>query len=485
MLAKFSLFIIDDDIEIRSLYSKIFEGQEVAVTTFSNAEEALEWLHLNEVPKLSTILCDLKLPKMSGLAFIQEVISRDLNIPVILITAHASVETAVDALKKGAFDYVVKPVHLDELQVIVQRARQFQSLREDHSSLKRQFNEQLSSVLQKQSMIGKSAPIRRVFELVDRVSRSTANVLITGESGTGKEMVARSIHQRSARKDFPFVAINCSAIPDYLLESELFGHKKGAFTGANENRRGLFEEAEGGTVFLDEIGDMPLGLQSKLLRVLQERKVKPVGENVLRKIDVRIIAATHKDIRLLSLDHKFREDLYYRICVIPIQLPALKDRPEDIPLLAQFFLGKYCKMNGTSQKRLSKNALHKLMQLPWNGNVRELENTIERSVVLSDQEVIDEDDIQTESISHENLSQIESLFSEFLTLKEVEKSYIEHVLKQVKNVKEKAALILGINRKTLYRKEIEYGLSSSQARHLSLIMDNQDQQEKDDALKAA
>ena len=254
------------------------------------------------------------------------------------------------------------------------------------------------------------------------------------------------------------------------MESELFGHKKGAFTGANESRRGLFEEAQGGTIFLDEIGDMPLGLQSKLLRVLQERKVKPVGENVLKKIDVRIIAATHKDIRILSQENKFREDLYYRICVIPIQLPALKDRKEDIPLLAQFFLDKYCKMNETPPKQFSRSALQKLIHLPWPGNVRELENTIERSVVLSDRETIDENDIQTESLSSVPEVLSENLFSKLLTLKEMEKSYIEYVLQRVENVKEKAAIILGINRKTLYRKEIEYGLSTSHGKHLSLVI---------------
>jgi DNA-binding NtrC family response regulator len=306
-------------------------------------------------------------------------------------------------------------------------------------------------------MIGKSPKIKQIFDLVQRVSRSVSNVLITGESGTGKEMVARAIHEQSPRAAMPFVAINCSAIPDHLLESELFGHKKGAFTGAQEARRGLFEEANKGTIFLDEIGDMPIHLQAKLLRVLQEREIRPVGENKSRPIDVRVVAATHKDLRSRVVEGKFREDLYYRLCVVPIQIPPLRDRREDIALFAEYFLKKYCSLNELPEKKFSQAALAKLIHEKWPGNVRELENTIERTVVLSDQKMIDANDIQIEGrIEFQQNAQV--LFSKLPTLSELERDYVQYVLSQTECSKEKAAHILGINRKTLYRKEHEHGI---------------------------
>jgi DNA-binding NtrC family response regulator len=276
-----------------------------------------------------------------------------------------------------------------------------------------------------------------------------SNVLITGESGTGKEMVARAIHAQSSRGSFPFIAINCSTIPGNLLESELFGHKKGSFTGAIDSRKGLFEEAQGGTVFLDEIGDMPLDLQAKVLRVLQERQIKPVGENKAYNINFRILAATLRDLRVLVQEGKFREDLFYRLCVIPVQLPPLRERVEDIPLLAEHFIKKYCDLNHFALKMLSKSAMSKLIRLPWPGNVRELENTIERSVVLSDKNVIEEYEISTEEWLKEGGPV--DLFEKLPTLKELENTYIHYVLNHTGQKKEKASKILGIDRKTLYR----------------------------------
>lgn len=305
-------------------------------------------------------------------------------------------------------------------------------------------------------IVGKSHGMRTVFELITRVSGAMANVLITGESGTGKEMVARAIHNAGPRKAKPFVAINCTAIPDTLLESELFGHAKGSFTGAIQRKRGLFEEADGGTLFLDEIGDMPVALQSKLLRVIQEKKVRAVGDNTPHDVDVRIIAATHKDLKAAIREGLFREDLYYRLSVIPIQVPPLRERSEDIPLLAEHFLRKYSATNGGRVQGFTPEAMARLMSLRWDGNVRELENMIERLVVLAPGSLIEAADIPTnESKSSDQLYLATT--QDFPTLEQIEKRYIRMVLDKTGGRKDRAAQILGINRRTLYRKEREYG----------------------------
>lgn len=325
-------------------------------------------------------------------------------------------------------------------------------------------------------MVGVSAQMQRVFSLTRKMALSSSNVLITGESGTGKELVAVRIHKTSARGKRPFVAINCSAIPEHLLESELFGHKRGSFTGAQEARKGLFEEANGGTIFLDEIGDMPIALQSKLLRVIQERVITPVGENKSRPIDVRIISATHKDLPKLVGDNQFRLDLYYRLSVVPINLPPLRDRRGDIVMLAELLLRKICERNGCSQKRFSSMAMAKLHRQAWPGNVRELENAIERAVALSEHMVIEENEIgdcpwesTVESPTQRAAFELERgvqesqeelpVFSKLWTMDELEKAYIHYVLTHTSDQKDKAAKILGINRKTLYRKEVSYGLA--------------------------
>jgi two-component system, NtrC family, response regulator AtoC len=308
----------------------------------------------------------------------------------------------------------------------------------------------------REDIVGKSPAMNEIFGLIDQLASSTASVLVTGESGTGKEVIARAIHRAGARKDKPFVAVNCTAIPDSLLESELFGHVKGAFTGAAADKRGLFEEADGGTIFLDEIGDMDIALQAKMLRVLQERTVRPVGSTQSRPIDVRVIAATHKDLKKAIANETFREDLFYRLAVIPVVMPALRHRPEDIPLLAHHFLNKYSLANGGRVHGFAPEALHKLVALPWPGNVRELENLIERLVVLSKTPMIQAADIPAgeeknfESFYGENAGSLP-------TIEELEKRYIGMVLEKTGSRKEKAAQILGINRRTLYRKEREYG----------------------------
>lgn len=346
-----------------------------------------------------------------------------------------------------------RPFHFVKTSLIDKKLEALLPIILPRLTLENQLNEIRSMGL----MSGRSQKIKEIFLLIEKMAKSTSNVLIIGESGTGKEMVAVAIHEKSSRNQNQFVAINCSAIPEQLLESELFGHKKGSFTGAQESRRGLFEEANGGTIFLDEIGDMPFNLQSKLLRVIQEREITPVGENKPKPIDVRIIAATHKDLTHMISEGKFRQDLFYRLSVVPILLPSLRERKEDIPLLAEHFLKKYCVRNGCSLKQFTEAAMAKLHDQTWPGNVRELENCIERAVVLSDDHLIDEAEVLS-SKAIENQKEAFGVFSKLMTLDEVEKCYILYVLAHVGEEKFKAAKILGIDRKTLYRREVGYGL---------------------------
>lgn len=306
-------------------------------------------------------------------------------------------------------------------------------------------------------LIGESPEMKRVYSMIRKIGPSMVNVLVTGESGTGKEMVARALHTSSHRSKKPFVAINCAAIPRELLESELFGHAKGAFTGATSARRGLFEEAHEGTILLDEIGDLPLNLQAKILRLIQTKQVKAIGQNVTREVDVRIISATHKNLKAMIQKGEFREDLYYRLNVMPIHLPALRDRKEDILLLAEFFLRKNAENNGAPLKGLSRKASAKLMSFPWKGNVRELENVVERAIVLADGDYITDVDVTAEE-SEPVRATAEDLFNAGLSLKDIEREYIKYVLNRTGHRKEAAVRILGIDRKTLYRKEKIYGI---------------------------
>ena len=442
------------------LLKDFFSSEGYLVTTFSLASDALNALGENghaEIPtdKVDLIISDIKMPQIDGLEFSVRLKKLCPHVPVILITAFGSIESAIEAIRKGAYDYLVKPFKLAEMSVTVDRALTFRRLTLDNSVLRQEVKKSWSLG----ELIGKSPGMKEVFDLVSRVSHANANVLITGESGTGKEMVARSIHNSGPRKHKPFVAINCTAIPENLLESELFGHAKGSFTGAIQKKKGLFEEAEGGTLFLDEIGDMNVSLQVKLLRVIQERKIRPVGENTTKDIDVRIIAATHKDLKAAIKQGIFREDLYYRLSVIPVMIPPLRYRKEDIPLLAEHFLKKYSAANGCLPKEFSKAAMAKLINFKWEGNVRELENVIERVVVLSKDQSIDETQIPSDSV--ESVDEFfEKTSRDYPTIETLEKRYIELVLNKTGGRKDKAAQILGINRRTLYRKEREFGLIS-------------------------
>jgi DNA-binding NtrC family response regulator len=449
------VLVIDDDAAMRSMVSDFICSEGHRVTEAGLASEALIRIEKNEdaMSSLDLVISDLNMPGMTGLEFITKFRMIAPHVPIILITAFGSIETAIEAIRKGAFDYTTKPFKLAEMSVTVARALRFRDLHLENQRLQAEI-EQTQSF---RKIIGKSPGMREVFDLIRRVGPASANVLITGESGTGKERVANAIHSEGPRRTKPFVAINCTAIPEALLESELFGHAKGAFTGAIGRKRGLFEEAEGGTVFLDEIGDMNLALQAKLLRVIQEKKVRAVGENLDREIDIRIIAATHKDLKAAIKNGTFREDLYYRLSVIPIVIPPLRHRREDIPLLADHFLKKYATENRSPVKGFSQDAIARLLSMPWEGNVRELENVVERAVVLARGELIDAKDLPSTGEGTVD-SFFESTQSGTLpTLDEIEKRYFKFVLDKTGGRKEKAAQILGVNRRTLYRKEREYG----------------------------
>lgn len=457
--------IVDDDKEMRTLLEDFLSSEGYQVIVFPLATEALQALSPGgslspDRPEgeIDVIVSDIKMPQIDGLEFTTRIKAIRPEIPVMLITAFGSIETAIEAMRRGAFHYVVKPFKLAEMSVNVQRAMDHRRLERDNTVLRQEVKKSWGLG----NVIGKSAAMKAVFDLVNRVSGATANVLITGESGSGKEVIARAIHENGPRAGKPFVAINCTAIPETLLESELFGHAKGSFTGAIQRKRGLFEEAEGGTLFLDEIGDMNVGLQSKLLRVIQERKVRPVGDNTTRDVDVRIIAATHKDLKAAIKDGRFREDLYYRLSVIPILIPSLRDRKDDIPLLAEHFLKKYAAANNSKVKGFSKRAMNRLVEMRWDGNVRELENMIERAVVLATDNLIDEKDIPAgETTSPDQF--FTTATGDFPTINQLEQRYIRLVMEKTAGRKDKAAQILGINRRTLYRKEREYGLVSEHA----------------------
>jgi len=457
---KGNIIVIDDDQEMRTLISDFFNGQGYKTHSFPLAKDALTALSEGgsleaNMPEgdIDVLISDIRMPEMDGIQLAEALKSARPEIPVVLITAFGSVETAIEAMHKGAFHYVIKPFKLLELEATVNKALEYRSLQKDNTALRLEVKKNWNFG----NVIGKSESMKRIYDLVARIAGANSNVLITGESGTGKEMIAKAIHESGPRANKPFVAINCTAIPENLLESELFGHAKGSFTGAIQRKRGLFEEANGGTIFLDEIGDMNVLLQSKLLRVIQERKIRAVGENTPIDVNVRVIAATHKDLKLAMKDGRFRDDLYYRLSVIPIQIPPLRHRKEDIPLLAEHFLKKYSAVNTMKVRGFTKRAIAKLMGMKWEGNVRELENVVERAVVLCTDTLVDEGDIPTPETQN-----AEEFFGEstgdFPTLTKLEERYIRLIMEKTGGRKDKASQILGINRRTLYRKEREYGM---------------------------
>lgn len=377
------ILIIDDEKVIRATLKEILEYEKYEISEAQDGEEGLKKIQEED---FDLVLCDIKMPKMDGIEVLDKVAALDKQPQFIMISAHGSIETAVEATKKGAFDFVPKPPDLNRLLLTVRNALDKKSLVTETKVLKKKLSKKLD-------MVGESATIQQVKETIEKVAPTDARVLITGQNGTGKELVAHWLHQKSNRASAPFIAVNCAAIPAELIESELFGHEKGAFTSAVKQRQGKFEQANGGTLFLDEIGDMSLSAQAKVLRALQEHKITRVGGDKDIKVDVRVLAATNKDLKKEIEEGNFREDLYHRLSVILIQVPALKDRKEDIPMLVDKFLGDISGEYGTAKKAIDKKAISKLQEFPWTGNIRELRNVVERLVILGGQ-VISEDDVK-------------------------------------------------------------------------------------------
>lgn len=377
------ILIIDDEKIIRSTLREILEYEKYHISEAQDGEQGLKMLKEEE---FDLVLCDIKMPKMDGLEVLEK--SSELEKPpqFIMISAHGSIETAVEATKKGAFDFVPKPPDLNRLLLTVRNALDKKNLVSETKVLRKKLSQKLD-------MVGKSPSINHVKDTIEKVAPTEARVLITGPNGTGKELVAHWLHKKSNRADAPFIAVNCAAIPSELIESELFGHEKGSFTSAVKQRIGKFEQADGGTLFLDEIGDMSLSAQSKVLRALQEHKITRVGGDKDIKVDVRVLAATNKDLKKEIEEGNFREDLYHRLSVILIQVPPLKDRKEDIPLLVDKFLEDVANEYGTAKKEISKEAISKLQEFPWTGNIRELRNVVERLMILGEK-TISLDDIK-------------------------------------------------------------------------------------------
>jgi DNA-binding NtrC family response regulator len=444
-----AILVVDDDADMRELAQDVLKDRGHQVTTAGSGEEAFKCLAEADY---FVVLTDLRMKGMQGLELLAQ-IKRDYpDINVILMTGFGSVETAVEAMKHGASDYLTKPVKKDELVRVVERVLRETALRREVNRLRKEVHKEYSF----HQILGKSKAIQAVFELIRRVADSPTNVLITGESGTGKELVAKAIHYNSSRKEAPFVPVNCAAIPEQLLESELFGHMRGAFTDAKTDKRGLFEEAQKGTLFLDEISELPLMLQAKILRAIQEREIRRVGATKPVSVDVRIIAATNLNLGEEVKHKRFREDLYYRLNVIELKLPPLRERLEDIPLLVAAFLKKCSEAAGKEIKGVSESALAMLMDYAWPGNVRELENVIERAVTLTRGEKVSPDDLPLAvQGARGDRRVLDEAAEKSLPLHEIEKEYIKKILDKTGGNKYQAAHALGIDRKTLYRKLAE------------------------------
>ena len=441
-----NVLVVDDDHDMRALLRDVLEEHGYKVTLAQNGQEALKNLREGEYP---VVLTDLRMKGIQGIELLAEIKRSFPDTNVILMTAFGSVETALEAMKQGASDYLMKPVKNDDLLRVTERSFREALLRSEINRLRREVNKEYSF----NQILGKSKPMREIFDLIRRVADSPTNILITGESGTGKELVAKALHYNSERKDAAFVAVNCAAIPEQLLESELFGHMRGAFTDAKVDKRGLFEEAAKGTLFLDEISELPLMLQAKLLRAIQEKEIRRLGANRPIAVDTRLIAATNLNLSEEVKAKRFREDLYYRLNVIEMRLPPLRERREDIPLLVDAFLKKFGQARGKDVKGVSETTLALLIDYAWPGNVRELENVIERAVTLSRGDKILPDDLPaTIQGSRGDRRVLDEAAEKMHPLHEIEKEYIKKILEKMGGNKYQAAQVLGIDRKTLYRK---------------------------------
>ena len=459
-MAMNKILIVDDELNMRLVLQAMLKKEGYAVTTASNGMEALKILKADQ---MDIVVTDLKMPKLDGMGLLGEIIRDYPSIPVIIITAHGTIATAVDALKKGAFDYITKPFEQDELKQVIQKAVKTRRLDEDEALLN-------PDDIDRYGIIGSSDRITEIFETIKRVAPTSTTILITGETGTGKELIARAIHRNSPRKNNPFIKINCAAIPESLMESELFGYEKGAFTGAATKKQGRFELAHKGTLFLDEVGELPKDMQVKLLQVIQEQEFERVGGLQTIKVDVRLITATNRNLFEDVKDGRFREDLYYRLNVIPAHLPPLRERKEDIPVLIDFFIEKFNKKLDRSVKYIDEKVTNLLIQYAWPGNIRELENLVERMILMARGDTIVFADlpselkatIESDSTGPSGIRQ--KPFKDIMKnhMEDIEKQMIISVLEECGNNVTRAAKKLGLSRKGLQLKMMKYKLRRSE-----------------------
>ncbi len=448
------ILIIEDEDKLRRVLELELRSADFDVDQAATAEDGLKL-----ADRADAILTDLRLPGMDGLEFLRVVRRQNARTPIIVMTAFGSVETAVEAIKTGAFDFLMKPFSLDHMTTVIRKALNLRALEEENRTLRAELGRRYEF----DNIIGRSPGMQEIFATIERVAPSRATVLLAGESGVGKDLIARAIHFHSPRRDRPFVKINCTALPENLMESELFGYEKGAFTGANATKPGRFEQADTGTAFLDEIGDVPPAIQVKLLRVLQEREFERLGSNKTRHIDVRIVAATNQDLRAALEQGTFREDLYYRLNVVPIDIPPLRERHEDIPFLAEHFVRKLAKAGETKVESISEDAIRTLMTYHWPGNVRELENVIERSLVMCTGSRLDAPDIRLDTAprARQQQSAHDAFLPEGMSLDDYEQSIIREALRRAAGNKSQAARLLGLTRNALRYRLSQMGLENS------------------------
>ncbi|MFB3817217.1 MAG: sigma-54-dependent transcriptional regulator [Candidatus Methylomirabilales bacterium] len=446
---KARILIVDDEREMLDLLAKVLEKNDYQVATAGDGESALALLEREPV---DLAIFDVVMPGLDGMEALKAVKELNPTTVVLIMTAFGSIDQAVQAVKEGAYDYISKPFKIDEMLLTIEKALEERRLRHEVRALRQEVRTRYHF----ENIVGKSRAMQEVFSLIEQVAPSRSTVMVYGKSGTGKELVAKAVHYNSPRASKPFVAVNCAAIPAELLESELFGHEKGSFTGAVATKVGKFELATGGSLFLDEVGSMRLDLQAKILRALQEREIERVGGTRTIKIDVRVIAATNRDLKQAVDQGTFREDLYYRLNVVPILLPDLKDRQEDIPLLANHFMVKFAKESNAAIREISKEAMSILLSHAWPGNVRELENVIERAVTLGRGPAIQPADLPPNLLS--GADPMERALAKEASLEDLEKDYIAAVLRRTKGHQIRAASILGIDRRTLYRKIRRYSI---------------------------
>ncbi|MFH0903086.1 MAG: sigma-54 dependent transcriptional regulator [Pseudomonadota bacterium] len=453
MLARPLVLIVDDHIEMARVLAEELADAGYETKVAQDGSEALASAR-DRIPDV--VLTDLRMEKMDGFDILNAIKALDASVPVLIMTAFGAIDSAVEAIKRGAYHYLTKPFQLQEVLVYVERALADRRLRDEHRALKKMAVERAGFGV----MVGRSSVMRTLYDLIERAAPSPAPVLVCGESGTGKELVARALHFEGPRRDGPFVAVNCSALPETLLESELFGHTRGAFTGAASARRGLFVEADGGTLFLDEIGDMPATLQAKLLRVIETGEVRAIGSDAVRRADVRVIAATHRDLEKQVRTAVFRADLFYRLNVITLLVPPLRSRAEDIPLLVEKFLVRARERNPNAKAiSLSPEAIAHLATRPWPGNVRELENYIERLLIMSTKEALEARDLDIPApLPATDLPPLVSACEQIVTLRQLEDEYIGWVISHCGGNKTRAAELLGIDVSTIYRRDRDRGV---------------------------